>query len=153
MEQEALQEQVLTAWIGLNALLKDSRMTREMTYNEAVIMKLLLDQYRSDGVGRIPVQHILRQTNMLKSLANRTINALSAHGYLVKERGGEDARALFVRPVAERLPDFLAVHRHSLQLVQQIIDIIGESDAHAFVRICQKLADAAPKINAVEGEF
>lgn len=145
MQNEELQERLLAAWIGLNGLLKDSRMTREMTYNEAVIMKLVYDQYREDGVGRTAVRHILKETNMLKSLVNRTVNSLCAQGYLVKERGSEDGRNLFVRPVPERLPDFLSVHSHSLQMAQDIIDVIGEADAENFVRICGKLAAADVK--------
>ncbi len=143
---EDLRERLLNAWIGLNGYLKDSRVTQTMTYNEAVTMKLVLDQYRQDGVGRTPVQAILRKTRMLKSQVNRTVNALCRQGYLTKEKGGEDARALFVRPVPERLADFLAVHARSLQMAQTIIDVIGAEDAAQFVRICQRLLAAEPTL-------
>ncbi len=142
MEQKELQEQMLTAWIGLNALLKDSRVTRGMSYNEAVAMKLVYNQYQKDGVGRTAVQRIVKETRMLKSLVNRTVNALCSEGYLIKERDGEDARNLFVRPRPERLEAFLTVHRHSLQMVQSVINVIGEKDAACFVRICEKLRAA-----------
>lgn len=142
MEKEKLPEELVSAWIGLNGLLKDSRVTREMTYNEAVVMKLVYDQYRADGVGRTAVKTIVQRTNMLKSLVNRTVNALCQKGYLVKERGEEDARSLFVRPVEERLGDFLRVHETSLDLARQIIRVIGQRDAEAFVRICGKFLDA-----------
>lgn len=143
--EEDLREGMLNAWIGLNGFLKDSRMTQTLTYNESVIMKLALDQYRQDGVGRVPVQTILRKTHMLKSLVNRTVNSLCRQGYLAREKGGEDARALFVRLVPERLSDFLAVHERSLQMAQTIIDVIGPEDAAHFVRICQRLLAAEPK--------
>lgn len=144
---EDLRERLLNAWIGLNGYLKDSRVTQAMTYNEAVTMKLVLDQYRQDGVGRTPVQAILRKTRMLKSQVNRTVNALCRQGYLTKEKGGEeDARALFVRPAPERLADFLAVHARSLQMAQTIIDVIGAEDAAQFVRICQRLLAAEPTL-------
>lgn len=143
---EDLRERLLNAWIGLNGYLKDSRVTQTMTYNEAVTMKLVLDQYRQDGVGRTPVQAILRKTRMLKSQVNRTVNALCRQGYLTKEKGGEDARALFVRPAPERLADFLAVHARSLQMAQTIIDVIGAEDAAQFVRICQRLLAADPTL-------
>lgn len=143
---EDLRERLLNAWIGLNGYLKDSRVTQTMTYNEAVTMKLVLDQYRQDGVGRTPVQAILRKTRMLKSQVNRTVNALCRQGYLTKEKGGEDARALFVRPAPERLADFLAVHARSLQMAQTIIDVIGAEDAAQFVRICERLLAAEPTL-------
>ena len=65
MENGELRERLLSAWIGINGFFKDSRMTRELTYNEAVVMKLVYDQYRADGVGRVPVQSILKRTYML----------------------------------------------------------------------------------------
>ena len=109
MKSKDLEEQVLTAWIGLNGLLKDSQMTRGLTYNEATTMKLVYDRYRADGEGRTPVQYIIRQTRMLKSQVNRTLNSLCDQGYLVKERDAEDARNLFVRPDPDRLEDFLSL--------------------------------------------
>lgn len=142
MQSQELQEQVLSAWIGISSMLKESRMMKEMTYNEAIIMKLVYDQYKTDGRGRISVQYILKQTNMLKSLANRTINSLCVQGYLKKERSSTDARQLFVRPVLERIPDFLAVHEHSLEVVRHVIKIIGEENAKSFADSYRRLSDA-----------
>ena len=142
MREDDLREQLLTAWIGINSMFKDSRMTRELTYNEAVIMKLAYDQYRLDGVGRVSVQAVRKKTNMLKSLVNRTVNSLCEQGYLTKERGSEDARALFVRLTPDRLPDFLSVHRGSLKLAETVIGVIGQEDAAQFVRICEKILNA-----------
>ena len=51
MGDRELWERMLRAWIGVNGMLKDSRITRELTYNEAVIMKLVYDQYQADGIG------------------------------------------------------------------------------------------------------
>ena len=143
MENGDLQERLLSAWIGINGFFKDSRMTRELTYNEAVVMKLVYDQYRADGVGCVPVQSILKRTNMLKSLANRTIDSLCAQGYVVKERNG---RALSLRFVTQRLPDFLAVHQRPLALAQAVIDTIGPEDTERFVRICERVLDAEVQI-------
>lgn len=140
MEDDGLQEQLLRAWIGVNGMLKNSQATRELTYNEAVVMKLVYDQFQKDGVGRTPVSRIVQETNMLKSLVTRTVSALCAKGYLVRERDGADARALFVCPAASHLPDFLAVHRRSLMLARQIIGIVGAEDAAAFVRMYEKLS-------------
>ena len=139
MEQEGLQERMLTAWIGLNGMLKDSRMTHGLTYNEAIVMKLVYDRYKADGVGRTAVRHIVRETRMLKSQVNRTVDSLCVQGFLRKERDAADARNLFVLPCPERVEDFLAVHRRSLQMVQRVIDVIGQEDAQIFVRIYEKL--------------
>lgn len=135
-----LREQLLDAWIKINALLKDSRMTRDLTYNEAIVMRLAFNQYRNDGVGRVAVQRILKETGMLKSLVNRTVDSLCAQGFLVKERGERDRRSLYVRPIPGKLSAFVSVHERSLQIVEQVIQIIGETDAAVFVRCCEKLS-------------
>lgn len=146
MERETLEERMLNAWIGAKGMLKDSKITQNLTYNEAVVMKLVYDQYRRDGVGRTAVSAIVRQTNMLKSLVNRTVNALCDRGCLRRERGEEDGRSLFVCPVEDRLEEFLAVHRQSLALARRIVDVVGPEDAEAFVRMVEKLERAGVKV-------
>lgn len=146
MDETDLRERLLSAWIGINGIFKDSRMTRDLTYNEAVVMKLVYDQYRVDDLGRVSMQTVLKRTNMLKSLANRTVNSLCEQGYLLRERGDEDARMLFVRLAPDRLSDFLVVHGRSLELVQAVIDVIGDEDAVQFVRICEKFLNAELQI-------
>lgn len=146
MDETDLRERLLSAWIGINGIFKDSRVTRDLTYNEAVVMKLVYDQYRVDDLGRVSMQTVLKRTNMLKSLANRTVNSLCEQGYLLRERGDEDARMLFVRLAPDRLSDFLVVHGRSLELVQAVIDVIGDEDAVQFVRICEKFLNAELQI-------
>ncbi len=151
MKDSALEEAVLRGWVGLNGMLKDTQMTKTLTYNEAVVMLLTYERYREDGVGAIRVQELLKGTGLLKSLMNRTINALWKKGYLTRERRG---RALYVKMRPERLEDFLAVHQQSLSMVRKIIDIVGAEDAAHFVRICSKLRAAdlsfPPKTNEKE---
>ena len=146
MDETDLRERLLSAWIGINGIFKDSRVTRDLTYNEAVVMKLVYDQYRVDDLGRVSMQTVLKRTNMLKSLANRTVNSLCEQGYLLRERDDEDARMLFVRLAPDRLSDFLVVHGRSLELVQAVIDVIGDEDAVQFVRICEKFLNAELQI-------
>lgn len=140
MEDTVLQERLLNAWIGLNGMLKTTRVTSQLTYNEAIVMKIVYDQFQEDGVGRTPISRIVRETNMLKSLMNRTVNSLCAQGYLRRERSAQDSRKLYVSPVEERLPDFLAVHRRSLKLAQDIIAVVGKEDAARFVAMYEKLS-------------
>ena len=65
---------------------------------------------------------------------------------MVKERDGRDARILYIRPVFQRLNDFLAIHQRSLDMVQAVIDAIGPEDAEQFVRICEKFLHAEIQI-------
>lgn len=144
----ALDEQVLSAWIRLNSVLKDSRMTKDLTYNEAIVMNLVYERYVQDPTARVSIKAITRETNMLKSQINRTINSLCEQGFLTKQRDTEDGRNLFVAPIPEKLPDFLAVHAHSLAMVQTVIEAIGEEDARTFVSISERVVQAESQIKA-----
>lgn len=150
MEHEELPEQLLDAWVGLSAMLKASRITQTLTYNEAVVMKLVYDQYRADGVGRTAVSRIVRETHMLKSLVNRTIGSLCRQGYLRRERGSEDARTLFVCPVEQRLPDFLAEHRRSLALAGWVTQQIGPENARRFISMYRTLAASGVPLESIQ---
>lgn len=148
LSEIALDEQVLSAWIRLNSVLKDSRMTKDLTYNEAIVMNLVYRRYVQDPHALVSVKAITHETNMLKSQVNRTITALCDQGFLTKQRDSEDGRNLFVAPVAEKLPEFLAVHAHSLAMVQAVIEAIGEEDARTFVSISERVAQAEQQIKA-----
>ncbi len=137
-----LREQLLDAWIRLKGLFKDSRVIQDLTYNEAVVMRMAYNQYREDGLGRVAVRSILKETGMLKSQVNRTVDSLCSRGFLVKERDEKDHRSLFVRPVPENLSAFVPIHERSLQIAEQITHIIGEADAAVFIRCCEKLSAA-----------
>lgn len=148
LSEVALDEQVLSAWIRLNSVLKDSRMTKNLTYNEAIVMNLVYERYAQDPHALVSVKTITRETNMLKSQVNRTITALCNQGFLTKQRDTEDGRNLLVAPIPEKLPEFLAVHAHSLAMVQEVIAVIGEADARTFVSISERVVQAESQIKA-----
>ena len=133
---------LLKAWVKLSSILKNSRITKGLMYNEATIMLLLYDRYLQDGMGMISIKEITAETKMLKSLVNRTINSLEKKGLLERCEGSGDKRVIYVKCIQEKLPVFLEVHNSSLRLAQGIIGIIGPEDAETFIRIVQKLENS-----------
>ncbi len=146
MAEKNTEYNLLTAWVKLSGILKNSRITKGLLYNEATVMLLLYSKYCEDGIGLISVKEIIAQTGMLKSLANRTINSLEKKGLLTRQVGEKDKRTLYVRCVEEKLDVFLEVHSASLDVAKNILDIIGEEDAEAFIRIVKKLDNAGYKL-------
>lgn len=138
---DSLEEQVITAWVRLTGVLKNTRITQGMIYNEAVVMNLVYNRYAEDGEGLTSFKEIVQKTQMLKSLVNRTIDSLVKKGYLERV-DGRDKRTTFVK--AANLKDFLEEHEKTLALVRGIIGIIGKEDAEAFVRLSEKIAAADP---------
>ena len=142
-QHEKLDEALITAWVGLTATLKNTRITQGMNYNEAIVMLIAYNRYREDGEGLVSFKEIVQQTKMLKSLTNRTITSLEKKG-LLERCDGEDKRTTFVRPVKTNLEEFLQVHEQSLGLAQEITKIIGEEDARTFVNIAERIIAANP---------
>ena len=139
MQEKIQPEQLLEAWVKLSGIIKNTRMTKGLQYNEATVMRLLYNRYKEDGVGIISLKEITLKTQMLKSLVNRTVNSLEAKGLLERCESDGDRRVVFVRCVPENLKEYLVVHNHSLSLAQKIINIIGSSYAEAFVRLVSKI--------------
>ena len=138
-----LEEDLILAWLRATSVLKNTRITQKMIYNEAVVMAIVYERYREDGVGAVSFGEICRRTRMLKSLVNRTIGSLTARGFL-ERRTGEDKRTTYVIPIREKLPEFLEEHERSLALSRRIIALIGEEDARTFCRIAEKVFNADP---------
>ena len=140
--EQAQTLQLLRAWVQLSGILKNSRFTKELPYNEAIVMLMLYEKYQQDGVGILSVKEITSSTRMLKSLVNRTINALETKGLLLRCKSEGDKRIAYVRCVEDQLGLFLQVHASSMEIAQQISTIIGPEDTQAFIRIVQKLQQA-----------
>ena len=134
---EELDEALVTAWVALTGVLKNSRMTQGLNYNEAIVMNIAYHAYQN-GEGLTSFKSIVAKTKMLKSLVNRTIDSLVRKN-LIERCEGEDKRTTFVRPVKENLDIFLKVHEQSLALARAAIGIIGEEDARTFVRISDRI--------------
>lgn len=137
-----LEEDVILAWVRLTGILKNTRLTHGLIYNEAVVMLLVNRRYREDGKGCVSFKELVRETRMLKSLVNRTIESLVEKGLLERFDGPEDRRTTYVRPVPQNLGQYLEVHSQTLEMVEKIIGIIGKEDAEAFVRLTAKLIEA-----------
>lgn len=135
-----LEEDLILAWIHATGVLKNTRITQKMIYNEAVVMSIVYERYREDGVGAVTFGEICRRTRMLKSLVNRTIDALVEKGMLVRCEG-VDKRTTLVRIQPEHIAPYLAVHERSLELAHSLREIIGDEDAEAFVRISRKISE------------
>lgn len=140
---EELDEALIIAWVRLTSTLKNTRITKGMIYNEAIVMLIVYNRYREDGEGLVSFRELVSETKMLKSLVNRTIDSLEKKGYLLR-LDGTDKRTTFVKLAKEDLGEYLAVHAQSLELAHRIREIIGTEDARSFIRISEKVTKADP---------
>ena len=140
------EESLLEAWVSLSSILKNNRITKGLMYNESIVMLLAYRKYQKSESKKISIKEIIHITNMQKSLANRTVNALIEKNLLERCEGEKDKRVQYVRCVKENLETFLMVHQESLEIVRDIISIIGEEDTDRFISIVGKLRNSGYKI-------
>lgn len=129
---------LIQAWVQLSGILKNSRFTKELPYNEAIVMLQLYESCDQP----ISIKEITAKTRMLKSQVNRTINSLQEKGLLIRCQVVGDRRVGYVQAVKERLDVFLQVHASSMEIAKKISEIIGPDDTNHFVRIVGKLAQS-----------
>lgn len=148
MPQPTPEEQLLQAWVTLSGIMKNNRVTTAgpLVYNEAIVMLSVYKRYLHDGEGLTSVKDIIRETNMLKSLVNRTINSLEKKGLIERCQGTRDKRTVFIKCVKEKLDVFIEVHNSSLKVAGDIAGIIGPEDITHFVRIVQKIETSSYRL-------
>lgn len=127
---------LIQSWVQLSGILKKSRFTKALPYNEAVVM---LQLYQA-GDAPLSIKEITAGTRMLKSQVNRTINALEEKGLLERCPSQGDRRIGYVRLCKDNVELFLQVHSASMEIARQISDIIGPEDTVHFIRIADKMA-------------
>lgn len=140
-----LQNNLILSWVKLSGIIKNSRITTGLKYNEAIVMLSIYSRYLKDSEGLTSVQDIIKETGMLKSQVNRTLGELKNQGLITFEQGIEDRRTKFVKCVKEKLEVFLAVHNSSVRVAENIIGIIGKEDTETFIRIVEKLSEVGYK--------
>lgn len=141
-EELRLQEDVIASWVRLTGILKNTRLTQGMIYNEAIVLLIVNRRYEEDGVGLVSFKEIVNETHMLKSLVNRTIESLVRKGLLERSDGEQDRRTTYVKPIPENFTEYHALHKRTLAMVEELIGIIGTEDAEAFVRLTNKIVEA-----------
>lgn len=141
-----IKEELLEAWVGLTSILKLSRITESLSYNEAIILHIAFREYETNNKNGVAMSKVLEETNMLKSLANRTINDLINKGFVEKSKSVDDARAVIINLTDSGIEEFKKQHNRSINLVSEIIDIIGEDGADAVIKAYDKLSEREFKL-------
>jgi len=141
-------EALIKAWVKLSGMIKNTRITKGLVYNEAIIMMLIYERYQKDGKGIISIKELTQETKMLKSLVNRTVNSLEKKGFLERcnLEDASDKRMVYVKCVEQELDKYLIIHNGSLELAKSIIETIGNEDADTFIRLVKKIEDADYKL-------
>lgn len=130
-----MKEELIQSWIELTAAIKNNRVTKSISYNEAIILNYAYHAYKKNE--GLYMQEILKKTKMLKSLCNRTLNFLIEKEYLRRELDGNQV-VVYLNP--KRVDDYLAIHKETFAYLEPIFEVLDEKDQSDFIRISHKIS-------------
>ncbi|MDE7161176.1 MAG: hypothetical protein K2N65_00285 [Anaeroplasmataceae bacterium] len=130
-----MKEEIIQCWIELTAAIKNNRVTRSISYNEAIILNYAYHAYKKNE--GLYMQEILKKTKMLKSLCNRTLNHLIEKEYLRRELDGNQV-VVYLNP--KKVDDYLTIHKETFAYLEPIFEVLDEKDQMDFIRISHKIS-------------
>ena len=81
-----MNEELLEAWLRLSTILCNDRIVSEMPYNEALICNILYRQEMQKEDKKLTATDLCKQTKMLKSQMNRTLQCMEEKKIITRQR-------------------------------------------------------------------
>ena len=141
-----LNEVLLGAWLKLSIAINNSRLVSEMSYNESLICNILYRNTIDNPEIKITATDLCTQTKILKSQMNRILNQLEDKNLITKERSPKDKRKIFIHLTSEQSNAYLKQHEQILNLLDNIIDRLGEEQTKEIIRALNGISDVATEI-------
>ena len=137
-----MNEELLEAWLRLSTILCNDRIVSEMPYNEALICNILYRQEMQKEDKKLTATDLCKQTKMLKSQMNRTLQCMEEKKIITRQRSDLDKRQVFIslNPEAE---SFQVQHRKSLQLIDTLEKKAGPGKSKHAVKLLTVIAHMA----------
>ncbi|MDE5565573.1 MAG: hypothetical protein K2I77_01180 [Anaeroplasmataceae bacterium] len=129
-----MKEELIRNWIELTALIKNNRIIKSISYNEAIILNYAYEAFLQEK--GLYMQEILKKTKMLKSLCNRTLNQLIEKKFLSKSVVKNQVVVYFNE---DKVEDYIKIHQETFSSLQPIFEVLDTEDQMDFIRISEKL--------------
>ena len=122
-----LTERLLDSWLNLSMDLWNERFVSDLSYNESLVCHLLYKQRRNHPEAPyMTLMQLSHETGILKSQMNKTLTALEENGFILRERSTEDKRIVYITLKEENLTKYHSQHAHILEVVDTVIDGLGD---------------------------
>lgn len=142
----ALNEQLLDAWLSLSTTIINDRVVSEMPYNESLICNILYRNQRQDPSKRLTATDLCNETQMLKSQMNRTLNSMEKKGIISRERSDQDKRQVFVTFHPECAGAYRQQHDKILKMADAIIAKIGVPKTQEAIGLLEAITKTAEEV-------
>ncbi|MCQ2451579.1 MAG: MarR family transcriptional regulator [Oscillospiraceae bacterium] len=150
MNSPEMSEKLLQAWLAVSGTVQNTRIVKDMTYNEAVICDYLWQQSKKKP-NSLTATELCALTGMQKSLMNRTLKALIAKDMIIMEQNSWDHRRKPVRLNPEKEDVFLKTHNEALAYVQALMAHWDSRKAESVAAALNAIASAAKSLNSSKG--
>lgn len=145
MEKE-LNEKLLEAWLETSKVISNRRLTDGLPYNESLVCHILYERAQSEPQKYLTATDLCSETKMLKSLMNATLNSLEKRGLTERIRSTTDRRQIYVRLRKDNLYIYLEEHRKILNIVDEVIYMVGEEKIAEFIPILRSINSSVEKL-------
>ncbi len=138
-----LNENLLHTWLRLSTTIVNDRVVEGLSYNEALVCNILVSEKMKNPEKKMTATDLCFRTKMLKSQMNRTLTQLEIKGIICRQRSKQDRRQVFVSMNMDQAGTYQKLHDKVLNLVDAIIERIGEEKALQAVQLFDDIASAA----------
>lgn len=141
-----LNEVLLGAWLKISTAINNSRLVSEMSYNESLICNILYRNSTEHPDQFLTATDLCTETKILKSQMNRILNQLEEKNLITRERSNRDKRKVFVRLTTEQSNAYLKQHEQILQLLDNIIEKLGEEKTLEIIETLNGISNVAGEL-------
>lgn len=143
---EHLNESLLAAWLRLSTAIHNSRVVSELSYNESLICNLLYKNLVAENELPLTATDLCRETKILKSQMNRTLNHLEEMGIISKKRSLQDKRRVYISLNKSQATKYEKQHTEILTLLDTIIEKLGNEKTFMTIDILNTISDIADEM-------
>ena len=141
-----INEKVLNAWLRLSTTICNERLVSELPFNESFICGILHHNALEHPEKKMTATELCEETNMQKSLMNRTLNSLEKKGLICRKRSEKDKRQVFVSINMENAEIYERQHKSVLQLVETMVEKVGKEKAEEIVQLFTLISNKAKEV-------
>lgn len=118
-------EDLLRAYLSLNAVICNRRMVSGMTFNETVVCNHLRHQQLLHPEQPLTATDLCEKTSILKSQMNQVISSLEKQGFISRTRSQKDRRQMDLSLTEAGLKAYLSAHAQASELLGHLVEKLG----------------------------
>lgn len=143
-----LSEDLLDAWLNISSKLWNERMTKYLSFNQAIICRLLYaKRTASPQKPYLSMKQLCDETGILKSQMNKILTELENDKLIIRERSETDKRIINIKLIDDNIELYRKEHINIARFINKIIENIGIERSKEAIEILNVIAAEINKLN------